>query len=565
MFSSRKPVWRQWLQTLLTAALVAAVVIGLGDFSRITSCVAADAPVTADDPFDELRQRIEQLEQDNRELRSAMITQLTDASGQDSLEIPPAPDAAGVDARGVTVDEQRIGSLVESYLRQRPNLTDMSQDQGLGDLRGSVAEILERLNKTSYPSIQVNGVFQADIGFFEQDANSRLAYGHIRNGSDFRRARLSAKGSLSDVTNYFFQMDFAFFGRPTFTDIWVEQTRIPGLGTVRIGQWKQPFSLEVVSSFRFTTFAERSVLFQAFTPFRRLGTGFYNHSENLRSTWAGSVFMSGQDQFGGTLTRVGGIGTSERFTYLPYWDDCNNGRDYLHLGIGHFFNAPPDRRTIFRTIPELYVGANANGVVGTSGQAAHGAFDGTPFFVNTGNLGVSTYNLLGTELLWVRGPLSVQSEVMVNFVNQAANIVGTQNQAGGSMAVLPGMYAQAGYFLTGEHRPYDRKSGQIDRVVPIRNFEPWRGDGMSGWGAWEAAGRFSYLDLNDKNIRGGRIHDYTAGLNWHLNPNWKIQANYIYAVSDYAYAGGDPATNVPAGTFLGNHTSIFDLRCQVDF
>ncbi len=559
MASTRMSSWGWSLNGVLTAARLAGVLGGLAVGGVVATCAAAD------DPFEDLRLRIEQLEQDNRELRTAFVPKTP--SGLESIAsvVPPSPDEPPADPEPESEEERRIGGLIEKYLQRRPNLVDSSQDQNLNALQGSVSGILERLNKKTYPSVQINGVFQSDLGFFNQDANSKTAYGPIQNGADFRRARLSAKGALTETTNYFFQVDFAFFGRPTFTDVWVEQTQIPGLGTVRVGQWKQPFSLEVVSSFRYTTFAERSVLFQAFTPFRHLGTGFYNHSEDLTSTWAASVFTTGQDQFGGTLTNVGGFGSAERFTYLPYWDECSKGEDYLHLGAAHYFNAPPNKTTIFRSIPELYIGNNGNGVVGTSGQAAPGAFNGTPFFVNTGLLGVNNFNVLGTELLWVRGPLSVQSEVMVNMVNQAANVTGTQNAAGGSMAVLPGMYAQAGYFLTGEHRPYDRKTGQIDRIIPKHSFGPWRDDCVSGWGAWEAAGRFSYLDLNDKNIHGGQIHDYTAGLNWYLNPNWKIQFNYIYSVSDYAYAAGGPSTNTPAGTFLGNHTNIFDLRCQMDF
>lgn len=554
MVSTRKSNWGRLFLGAMTLA-------GLG-FG------AAASPVQASDPFEELRQRIEQLEQDNHQLRSTLAPQTFAGLEQVSAVVPPSPEEQPpVPPEPATEEEQRIANLVEKYLQRRPNLSDSSQDQNISALHGSVAGILERLNKKTYPTVQVNGVFQADAGFFSQDSDSKQAYGIIQNGADFRRARLSAKGSLTETTNYFFQMDFAFFGRPTFTDVWVEQTQIPGLGTVRIGQWKQPFSLEVVSSFRYTTFVERSSLFQAFTPFRHLGTGFYNNSEDLSMTWAASMFTTGQDQYGGTLTNTGGFGTAERITYLPYWDECSNGADYLHLGFGHYFNAPPNKTTIFRSIPEMYIGVNGAGTIGTSGQAAPGAFNGTPFFVNTGNLGVNNFNVLGSEVLWVRGPLSVQSEAMVTLVNQASGVAGTQNLAGGSMAVLPGVYGQVGYFLTGEHRPYDRKAGAIDRIIPKHNFGPWRDDNVSGWGAWEVAGRYSYLSLNDENIHGGQMSDYTAGLNWYLNPFWKIQLNYIYSASNYRYAAGGPSTNAPApvGTFLGNHTDMFDLRCQMDF
>lgn len=530
----------------------------LGTLAGLWAGSASVPTPASDDPFEDLRQRIELLEQDQRQLRDAVLPDGVIPVSAESL-IPPAPLENQAES-----EEARVARLVDEYLSQRQDLADPSRDQTLSALSNQVSGILDRLNKKTYPTVQVNGVFQADAGFFDQDANSVASYGPILNGSDFRRARLSAKGAITESTNYFMQMDFAFFGRPTFTDVWVEQTGIPGIGTIRVGQWKHPFSLEVVSSFRYTTFSERSLLFIPFTPFRHLGAGFYNHAEDLRSTWAGSVFFSGQDQFGGSLASLGGIGTAERITWLPYWDDCSNGREYVHLGLGHFFNAPPNEVIAFRTIPELYVGAHGTGNVGTSGQAAPGSFNGTPFFVNTGNLGVTSYNVLGTELLWVDGPFSLQSEGMVSFVNQADSATGValQNVGGGPMAMLSGVYAQAGYFLTGEHRPYDRKAGAIDRVIPRRNFGPTCDQ---GWGAWEVAGRFSYVNLSDKNIRGGRMHDYTAGVNWYLNPYWKVQFNYILSMSDFSYLDGQPATGIPATNFLANTTSIFNLRCQVDF
>jgi len=341
--------------------------------------------------------------------------------------------------------------------------------------------------------------FQADVGWVQQDLASRQKYGDIQDGADFRRARLSAKGSVTETTNYFFQMDFVFFGRPTFTDVWVEQTQVPLLGNVRIGQWKQPFGLEVVSSFRYTTFMERSSLFQAFTPFRHMGIGFYDHTDELDATWAASVFRSGQDQFGGTLTDDGGWGTAERVTMLPMWED--DGQRYLHPGAGHFFNAPSDETINFRTIPEFYIGANGPGAVGTSGQAVPGGANGTPFFLATGNLNLSSYNVVGSELLWVDGPVSLQSEAMVTMCDFQ-----------GQSCALPGMYAQAGWFLTGEHRPYDRKLGTIDRVIPKENFGY---NAAGGAGAWEVAARFSWLDLSDNGIHGGQLTDWTAGVNWY--------------------------------------------------
>lgn len=402
-----------------------------------------------------------------------------------------------------------------------------------------VADLQRQVAKKSFPTLTVNGVFQADAGWIHQDSASEAAYGQLQDGADFRRARLSAKGLVTESTGYMLQMDFGFFGRPTFTDVWVEKTGVPWLGTVRIGQWKQPFSLESVSSFRYTTFMERSLLFQPFVPFRHIGVGFYDHSEDLNATWAASVFRTGQDQFGATLSSDGGYGTAERLTVLPMWE--SDGERYLHLGAAHFFNSPPGDAVVFRTIPEFFVGANGPGAVGTSGQAVPGGSNGTPFFVSTGNLTMPFYNVLGTELLWVEGPFSVQSEAMAALLPGAAG-----------SAVLPGVYAQVGWFLTGEHRPYDRRTGTIDRVKPKAAFAFAGSEERSGAGGFEVAGRFSWLDLSDSSVRGGQITDYTAGLNWYWNAYTKLVFNYVHAVS-----------SVPARETA--HSDLFGIRAQIDF
>lgn len=415
----------------------------------------------------------------------------------------------------------------------------LSAEERLQSLEEIVADLRKKSDQKSYPTLTVNGVFQADAGWIHQDPASEAAYGQVQDGAAFRRARLSAKGLVTESTGYMLQVDFGFFGRPTFTDVWVEKTGVPLLGTVRVGQWKQPFSLESVSSFRYTTFMERSLLFQPFVPFRHLGAGFYDHTEELDATWAASVFRSGQDQFGGTLSSDGGYGTAERLTVLPMWE--HDGTRYLHLGAAHFFNSPPGDSAIFRTIPEFFVGANGPGAVGTSGQSVPGGSNGTPFFVSTGNLTMPFYNVLGAELLWVEGPLSVQSEAMAAFLPSAAG-----------SAIFPGIYAQVGWFLTGEHRPYDRRAGAIDRVKPRTSFA-FAGSGeQPGMGAWEVAGRFSWLDLNDGTIQGGQITDYTAGINWYWNAYTKMVFNYIHAISETA--GHDTA-----------RSDLFGLRVQIDF
>ncbi len=423
-------------------------------------------------------------------------------------------------------------------------------EQQLQMLRQEFNALKDGLSKPKFPSVEVHGVFQVDSAWFHQSDNNIATIndldgagnGNIRDGAAFRRARLSANGAVMPNMNYFLQMDFAFFGRPTFTDVWMEFTKVPVLGNVRVGQWKQPFSLEVVSSFRYTTFAERSVLFQAFAPFRHIGVGFWNYSEDERMTWAASAYRPGQDQYGGSLSDNGGYAGVGRITALPWWE-CE-GANYLHVGGAYNYVSPKDEMARFRTIPEYFVGEQGGATpAGTSGVATPGAFNGTPFFVDTKTQGIEHYHLLGSELLWVNGPLSVQSEAMWLF--------GTRTT--GQSMYFPGAYAQVGYFLTGEHRPYNRKQGGIDRIQVKRPFGFYRGDDCEwGWGGWEVAARYSYIDLNSKDITGGRLKDMTLGLNWYINNYSKIQFNYIRAFLDNKVHGDSTA-------------DIFGLRAQLDF
>jgi phosphate-selective porin OprO/OprP len=356
--------------------------------------------------------------------------------------------------------------------------------------------------------------------------------------------------------NAFMQFDFGFPGRPTFTDLWIDWTDLPVLGTVRVGQWKQPFSLEVVSSFRYTTFMERSSLFTTFTPFRHIGVGFYNHADDLMSTWAMSYMRTGQDQFGGSISNVGGNGLAGRVTRLAWYDEAE-GRDYLHLGAGYFLNAPPNHTIAFRTVPEIFVGEQAGNGVGTAGFAVPGVFNGTPFFANTGALtGVTDVHTLGLEGLWVYGPLSVQSEAMAALVSRP----------GQSLAALNGAYVQVGWFLTGEHRPYDRAGGVIDRVRPFEDFFWVRTEqGLArGAGAWEVAVRLSHLDLDDGTISGGVLNDLTFGVNWYCNPFCKVVFNYIHAWRQSPTSPPSPPGNGPA-IAVRSEANAFALRAQMDF
>jgi phosphate-selective porin OprO/OprP len=132
-----------------------------------------------------------------------------------------------------------------------------------------------------------------------------------------------------------------------------------------------------------------------------------------------------------------------------------------------------------------------------------------------------------------------------------------QRDAGFNDLLLHGGYIYAAYFLTGEHMPWKRSTGTLDRIKPFENFflvDRCCGGHGTGWGAWQVAARYSYADFNDEDVLGGIGQSVTLGLNWYWNANTRLQLNYINGNID----------NMGA-TALGGDYDIVGARFMIDF
>jgi len=151
----------------------------------------------------------------------------------------------------------------------------------------------------------------------------------------------------------------------------------------------------------------------------------------------------------------------------------------------------------------------------------------------------------------------------LQFVGEYQNM--TIDRTVGNDINLHGGYVQLAYFLTGEHTPWDRKTGTIGRVKPFQNFffaNRCCGAGGGGIGAWQIAARYTFADFTDEDIYGGVGNTFTAGLNWWWTSRSRMQFNYIYGQMDQrAAVGGAPLV---AGVTSG-HYDIFGVRFMVDF
>lgn len=268
-------------------------------------------------------------------------------------------------------------------------------------------------------------------------------------------------------------------------------------GTLRIGQFKTPVGFDGVGSSRNTPFLESALPVQVAYAGRRIGAEWALQ----RPAWLASVaWFDGGDLEGGNE----GSTLAARAAWVPR----RAAGDVLHLGIAGSRERPDSGTTRMRARPEM------------------GLTDVR--LVDTGTLaGVDAIRRVGLEGLWIRGPWSLQGELL-----------DVQAQRDGGLADVSGQggYLFGSWVVTGESRGYN---GYAGNVVPASTS------------ALELLLRYSQLDLDDGQVGGGRQSDWTIGANWYLGRNFKLQANYVFAHARRAGVLRDP--------------EAFGLRAQFHF
>lgn len=415
-------------------------------------------------------------------------------------ELPPPVVAAELADDAVPPEPSAPWAELEALRRRLDQLESAGAKQKAADAAKKAADAKK-------PTVKWSGQLQADQWWFNQDAANKAQFGDIENGADFRRARIAMLGDYGP-TEYRIEMDFAQSGRPTFLDVYGGLKDLPGIGRIRVGHFFEPFSLERLTSNRFQTYMERSQVDQAFAPVRNLGVGASNTvGEEEDGTWALGLFRANSNVWGDDQGDRFESAITGRVTMLPWYED--EGRNLLHLGFAGSYRFADNQQVRFAVEPEARLGAQVPII---------------PFFADTGTIVANTYQLLGWEAAWVRGPFSLQSEATVTPVDSTYY---------GSL-LFYGWYVDASYFLTGEYRPYRKEFAIFDRVEPLRPFLKY-GSGECvefGPGAWQIGTRLSQVNLNSGAIQGGKQTDLTVALNWYLNPYTRVSFNYVHAFVD---------------------------------
>jgi len=339
------------------------------------------------------------------------------------------------------------------------------------------------------------------------------------DGVQLRRARVYAKGDCLILLPFSYQFEVGYVPHEFYIEnSYLEFHNLGFLGTFKGGQFQVPMTLVNYGSSRDMVLMESATPLQALAPGVNAGIQVGRPVLDKRMTWALGLFTdSVGNDFGDATKGFGRV--VGRMTGLPIYRHDPESPDtqrLLHLGVSGTVLYAGDGNVRYQSRPESHL---------------------APYVVDTGDVTADGSSVAGLEVAWVNGPLSLQGEYLHAWV------WGTD----GSDVQFGGGYGMASWFLTGESRPYDRSQGVFSRVVPRRNFDPANG----GWGAWEVAGRVSYVNLNSSDVTGGRIWMLMTGINWYL---------HSHVITRFEYGFGQVDGYTPAGNM-----NIFQTRIEVDF
>jgi phosphate-selective porin OprO/OprP len=201
-----------------------------------------------------------------------------------------------------------------------------------------------------------------------------------------------------------------------------------------------------------------------------------------------------------------------RLAWLPVHSEENG--TLIHLGFDFRYGKPVDGQLQLKSKPEAFI---------------------APTFIDTGKFAASSSNSEGYEVYFRKRSLLFGSEYY--FMHVDSRSTGNPMFHGGDFV--------ATWLITGETRAYNTVGGYFKDIVPNRPVF------NGGPGAWEAVLRYSYSDLDSKNVHGGTFGRITPMVNWYLSENVRFAVAYGYGHLDRFNLKGN--------------TQFFQTRLQLQF
>ena len=378
------------------------------------------------------------------------------------------------------------------------------------------------------------------------------------DGFYFRRARFGVEGTIASDFNYRLLLELGGSGTegPTrINDAWIAYTGFAPF-TVQLGAFSPPSNMDDGTTPEDLPFLERASASELSRSLGgadgRIGLGLKANGQRWMSAFTITTrTVNDAEVFDGQLAAVGRAGGL-----------IASGGDYnVHLGAsGTYVFSPPDQGSAttprhplrFRDRPEIRV-------------------DGVRL-IDTGAIDAAHASVLGMEF----------GATWKSFYLQGEHFWFDVERRGSSALPDPdftGYYVQSSWMLTGESRRYNPVTGSFQNPRPKEIFAHGGGSG-----AWEIAARYSNMNLNFQEgvegaanlpggVRGGEQNVLTLGVNWYLNPNFKVMMNYLLIDVDRLNPAGPgnltpfgAAPNTPpTGVEIGQDLNVIALRSQYSF
>ena len=432
---------------------------------------------------------------------------------------------------------------------------------------------------------------------------------------EIRRARIGVSGTINKDIGYEV-VGNGVGGTTNWIDTAFANYGFNKKAQVRVGRFKQPFSLEEQTSSNNIDFMERSYGNQM-VPGKRLGAMV--HGEPMTGfTYGMSVYQDGFNE----ITNQNGLGTKQAARFTLNLAQLRDIKDtVLHIGYGYTGGdsqvvptnsgntqeaaKPETRATILAFRTENRGLANAfRAQIG--GDFLSTATSGLGYNQTANNAITINQKLRGLELIGARGPFKFQMETFNSKYDASGTI---QNLATPATTALNTMGVQAKaqyielmYNITGESWADAYKGGAFGGIKPKTNFmTDYGGVVGNGTGAWQIGYRTSKYSTDTPvtganatcvgtaasskcemtlttgaTVNGTTIYNRlqnsesattnTYALNWILNSNARVMFNY--AETKFAHNVIILDTNVSNNALNSGSTDkekIFSVRTQINF
>jgi len=416
------------------------------------------------------------------------------------------------------------GVLSEQEFDEFNSTRDNEKAKKMKDIKASFKDgiVFESGDKSF--AMQVNGRLHADYRYYfginEDDKGTPTATAASANGADqyeIRRARIGVKAKFYD--SYEFEVVADLAGAASVLDVaymnvnWWDQAQF------RFGQYKQPMTLEELTSSNNIDFQERSFV-NAMAPGKEVGAMI--HGVPTKGVTYALAVSNGAGKNTGMETdnRVDNKDVLGRVT-ANFAEIMGNSDMVLHAGASYSTGKIPDA-----TAAASAGRTEARGLTFFTAPTAR-TDDNSIDRKRTGLEGVVAYGPFKLQGEWFRTNYEFDTATQSYDLDQKA------------------WYAEALWLVTGEKYSSFYKNGAFGALKPKNDFvHPSAAMSSGAWGLWELGLRYSKFDADDYDdarlVAGGtdanittkstgysEAHAWTAGVKFLPNPNTKFVLNYV--------------------------------------